>query len=75
MGNDATGQLRSSAVLAELARRGVDTNREALLELSDRLGVADRPVTVSGGFGNRRWSPAGEAVRPGGRQPSPGPRQ
>ncbi|MFN0090134.1 MAG: hypothetical protein ACKVWR_07700 [Acidimicrobiales bacterium] len=47
--------VRATAVLAELARRGVETNREALAALSDELGLHTRPATPQGGLGNRRW--------------------
>lgn len=53
---DTPRSMRASRVLAELARRGVDTNREALADMSDRLGMATRPIRPGGATGNRRWS-------------------
>ena len=48
--------FRGSAVLAALARHGIETNREALAALSDLLGVGHRPPTPAGRLGNRRWT-------------------
>jgi hypothetical protein len=53
--------LRASGALAALARAGIDSNREALAEMSDLLGVALRQPTARG-LGNRRWSAADLAV-------------
>ncbi len=43
-------------VEAEAARRGIVTNRDALVDLSDRLGVPSRPDPSAGTRRNRRWT-------------------